>query len=101
MTRLTSYDLSMHENPRHPDQTWQLQEAKAKLSEVVEKALTRGPQRVTRHGKDSVIVLSEQDYWGVGERPPLYDILRQSPLVTDPVELDFERQKDPPRDVEF
>jgi len=86
---------------RDPEGTWQLQEAKAKLSEVVEKALTQGPQRVTRHGKDSVIVVSEQDYWGVRERPPLYDVLRQSPLVTDYVELDLERQKDPPRDVEF
>lgn len=41
---------------------WQLQTAKAQLSELVEAALRGEPQRITRHGKDAVMVLSEQAY---------------------------------------
>ena len=31
---------------------WQLQDAKAKFSELVQKAIDEGPQTVTRHGKE-------------------------------------------------
>ena len=41
---------------------WQLQTAKARLSELVEAALLGEPQRITRRGKDAVIVLSETAY---------------------------------------
>lgn len=41
---------------------WQLQTAKAQLSELVEAALRGEPQRITRRGKDAVMVLSEQAY---------------------------------------
>ncbi len=41
---------------------WQLQTAKAQLSEVVDAALRGEPQRITRRGKDAVVVLSEQEY---------------------------------------
>jgi prevent-host-death family protein len=42
--------------------TWQLQEAKSKLSEVVENALSRGPQIITRHGVETAVVMSYQGY---------------------------------------
>ena len=45
---------------RHAE--WQLQTAKAQLSELVEAALRGEPQRITRRGKDAVMVLSEQAY---------------------------------------
>ena len=41
---------------------WQLQTAKAQLSAVVEAALRGNPQRITRRGKDAVMVLSEETY---------------------------------------
>lgn len=41
---------------------WQLQTAKAQLSELVEAALRGEPQRITRRGKDAVMVLSEKTY---------------------------------------
>jgi antitoxin Phd len=45
------------------DQTqWQLQTAKAQLSELIEAALQGTPQRITRRGKDAVMVLSESAY---------------------------------------
>jgi prevent-host-death family protein len=41
---------------------WQLQEAKAKFSEVFDKALEDGPQLVTRRNKERVVIVSEKDY---------------------------------------
>jgi antitoxin Phd len=41
---------------------WQLQTAKAQLSELVEAALRGEPQKITRRGKDAVMVLSEKTY---------------------------------------
>jgi prevent-host-death family protein len=41
---------------------WKLQDAKARFSEVVRRAQSDGPQRVTVHGKDSVVILSAEDY---------------------------------------
>jgi antitoxin Phd len=41
---------------------WQLQTAKAQLSELVEAALRGEPQRITRRGKDAVMVVSEESF---------------------------------------
>ena len=53
---------------------WQLQEAKARLSELVRRALREGPQEVTLHGEPKVVVVAG-------------------------TELDFERDPSPPRDL--
>jgi antitoxin Phd len=77
---------------------WQLQEAKAKFSELVQKAIDEGPQTVTRHGKDAVVVLSAEQYELMKKRQiDLKDLL---PYLS-PDELDLERNKDFPRDVEL
>lgn len=41
---------------------WQLQEAKNAFSEVVNRALTEGVQTITRHGKDVVVMLSQEEF---------------------------------------
>ncbi len=41
---------------------WQLQDAKARLSEVVEAAMRGEPQHITRRGKEAVVVLSERAF---------------------------------------
>src|SRR4051794_10054518 len=45
-----------------PPGTWKLQEAKSRFSEVVRRARSEGPQRVTVHGKDAVVVVSTEEY---------------------------------------
>jgi antitoxin Phd len=49
-------------SPRHPSRaqivTWKLEDAKARFSEVVRRARTEGPQRVTVRGKDAVVVIA-------------------------------------------
>ncbi len=80
--------------------TWQLQEAKNRFSELVKKALTEGPQTVTRHGEEIVVVVSKTEYNRLlKSQPSLLEFFRQSPLVG--VELDLERDKSLPRNIDL
>jgi prevent-host-death family protein len=45
-----------------PGNRWRLQDAKARLSEVVRQAQQRGPQRVTVHGRDAVVVVRADEF---------------------------------------
>ena len=59
---------------------WQLQEAKAKFSELVEKARMQGPQTVTRHGKPVVVVLAADEFEKLKQRrPSLKEVLASGP----------------------
>jgi len=42
--------------------TWALQDAKNRFSEVVDRAMEEGPQLVTRHGREAVVVISAAEY---------------------------------------
>lgn len=55
-----------------PDDTWQLQDAKARLSELLDKAQSEGPQIVTRRGKETVVVVSVETWRDLEKRarPP-------------------------------
>ena len=77
---------------------WQLQEAKNKLSEVVDLAVKNGPQEITRHGKKTVVILSMEDYRGLLTRKGnLYDFFRESHLG----EISIERSKDFSRKIDL
>jgi prevent-host-death family protein len=41
---------------------WQLHEAKARFSELVRRARSEGPQYVSVHGRDEIVVLSEPEF---------------------------------------
>ncbi|MFI3155496.1 MAG: type II toxin-antitoxin system Phd/YefM family antitoxin [Methylococcaceae bacterium] len=78
--------------------TWQLQEAKSKFSHLVEKALHNGPQFVTKHGNDAVVILSFKEYPEITRpKSDLVAFLRSSPLAN--LELDISRDKNPPREI--
>ena len=78
--------------------TWQLQEAKNKFSELVEKALSDGPQVITKRGVETAIVLSYSEYRKiVAGQNKLSQFFRESPLVG--VDLDLTRDTSPIRDV--
>lgn len=89
-------------NP-HQSETWQLQTAKAKFSEVFSRARSDGPQRITRQGKDVVVMIAEEQYnqlVGKSHQPTsLVKFFRESPLVG--VALDLERDRTPTRDVDL
>jgi antitoxin Phd len=77
--------------------TWQLQAAKQRFSEVVERARREGPQVVTNHGKEAVVVVSVEEYRRLrGEEPSLVDFIRSAPSFDL---LEGERAQDRRRDV--
>jgi prevent-host-death family protein len=41
---------------------WLLQDAKARFSELVRRVRTEGPQHVTVHGRDEVVVVAAEDF---------------------------------------
>ena len=78
-------------------QVWQLQEAKNKLSEVIEEALEHGPQVITKRGRHTAVVLSYTDYRKMLlNQKKLSDFFRESPLAE--VELDLTRDSSPIRE---
>ncbi len=77
---------------------WQLQEAKARFSELIRLAQGEGPQEITLHGEPAAVVVSKATFERLKRRKPsLTAFLRASPLAG--LDLDVERDKSPPRDV--
>ncbi len=83
--------------------TWKLEDAKNQFSKLVREALQRGPQVVTRHGQEQVVVLSVAEYRRLTRRKNLFDFMRASPLTKAVAagELELKRSRDLPRDVEL
>lgn len=84
-------------------QSWQMQAAKAKLSEVVKQAQSSGPQDITLHGRSVAVVLSREDFERLsGQAGSLLDFMQRSPLAgLDDDELDLRREPSLTRDVEL
>lgn len=84
--------------PRH----WVLQDAKARFSELVRRVHNEGPQHVTVHGRDEVVVITLEDFRRLkGERTgrDLIEAMQASPWRD--IELDAARSPMPVRDVEL
>jgi prevent-host-death family protein len=79
--------------------TWTLARAKARFSEVVDRAQA-GPQIITRNGKPSAVVVSA-DEWArkTARKGTLAEFLLASPLRG--ASLDLERLRDTPRDIKL
>lgn len=72
--------------------TWQLQEAKARLSEVIKRASKEGPQSITVHGQPSVVIISDKEYKRLKHpRESFVKFMRRSPLYG--VKLDLSRRQ--------
>jgi len=80
--------------------SWKLQDAKARFSQLVEDSLTKGPQYVTRHGKNTVVVVSVEEFEElVSAKPSFKEFLLSIPKLSD--QRVFERTKDVPRSVDL
>jgi len=78
---------------------WQLQEAKQRFSRVVQRALDEGPQVVTRHGEEVVVVISSTEFQRLtGRAPDFKEFLLSMP---DLDALDIRRDKTLARRVEL
>lgn len=80
---------------------WQMQEAEARLSEVIKCAENEGPQNITLHGQLVAVVVSRTMFERLtGNEHSLVDFMRQSPLYgLDEVSLD--RDASLTREVSF
>ncbi len=79
---------------------WQLQEAKSRFSELVEKALAQGVQIVTRRGRKTVVILPYEEYERmISPKDSLVHFLLTSPLRSS--ELEIERDQSLPRTIEI
>jgi len=90
-------------NTLPPAHSWQIQNAKARFSEVFRKARTEGPQRIRRQGKEGVVMVSEEQFdrlVGKSRQPrDIVDFFRQSPLMG--LDLDLKRDRSPARRVDL
>jgi antitoxin Phd len=68
---------------------WQLQDAKNKFSEVVNLALSKGPQLITRRGEKTAVLLSYAEYEKLCKaQGKLSDFFRSSPLADSSISRD-------------
>ena len=80
--------------------TWQVQEAKARFSELMRGADEAGPQVITVRGRRTAVLLSAKDYDRLsGRKPSLAAFMRASPLAG--IRLASDRDRSPPRDIDL
>ena len=80
------------------DNVWKMHEARARFSELVERAVSAGPQVVTLRGVETVVVISIEEYrQATGPRSPR-DFFRREPFFD---ELELDRDKSVSREIEL
>lgn len=80
--------------------SWKVAEAKARLSELIGRAVSEGAQGITRHGKRTVIVVSAAEWDRRTKRQgSLVAFSQNSPLKGSGIDL--ERRRDLPPDIEL
>lgn len=71
----------LRKRPQGPGH-WVLQDAKARFSELVRRVRTDGPQHVTVHGRDEVVVIAAEEFRRLKGEPTgaaLVAVMQQSP----------------------
>ncbi len=77
---------------------WQVQEAKARFSELLRHAAKDGPQAITVRGHTAAVVMSKAEYERLkGRKPSLVKLMRASPLIG--ADIVIERDRSLPRKV--
>lgn len=80
--------------------TWTAADAKAKFSEVMDRARSDGPQTITRKGRPAVVIVAAEEWERKTRRQGnLAEWFAASPLRDSG--LTIERLKDPPREIEL
>ena len=79
---------------------WKLHEAKNKFSNLVNKVHQDGPQVVTKHGKESVVIIAFEDFQELNKpKSDLVSFFKKSPLFG--INLDLERAKSFSRGIDL
>jgi len=78
------------------DEAWTVAEAKAKFSEVIDRAREQGPQTITRNGRETAVIVSAEEWQRRTKREgTLSEFFARSPLRGSGIKL--VRRKDRPR----
>jgi antitoxin Phd len=77
--------------------SWKLQDAKARFSELVDRALRDGPQVVTRHGEKAVVVVAYRDFTTAEPAEDFKSFLLSAPKM----DIDLERLRHLPRKLKL
>ena len=78
---------------------WQMQEAKAHLSELVKQAQSQGPQKITMDGRPAAVVVWGETFDRLSQAgESLVAFMRNSPLH-DLDEIEFERDRSLTREM--
>ena len=81
------------------NEKWQVNEAKSRFSELIEQADAKGPQIITRHGRDRAVVLSVKDFRKLeAAKPDFKEYLLAGPKIDG---LDIDRPEDIGRDIDL
>jgi antitoxin Phd len=84
---------------------WKLEDAKNRFSEVVRLALANQPQRVTRNGREAVVVISADEYDRLAQPQDLIEFMQASPLAkaiaAGEFELEIDRSEASSREIDF
>jgi prevent-host-death family protein len=95
---MTTFILTPWSNPAMD--VWTVKEAKAKFSEVVDKARTQGPQTITKNGRTAVVIVSAEEWSRKTRRVGnLAEFFAESPLRDSGLEIS--RVQDGPRKVDL
>jgi prevent-host-death family protein len=79
---------------------WTVAEAKARFSELIEQALFKGPQTITKHGRSAAVVVSAEEWERKSRRiGNLAEFFAASPLRGSGVQI--KRRKDRPRRLDL
>ena len=99
MTTMT-YATNAPEKPAMHNPVWTIAEAKAKFSEVIDRAQSDGPQTITRNGRTTAVIVAADEWERKTRRTGnLADFFASSPLRDSG--LVITRSKGAPRDVEL
>jgi len=97
MTNMTKMTKNM---PTKQAEVWQVGEAKARLSEVIDRALSDGPQTITRSGHRVVVIVSAEEWERKTKRKGnLAEFFAASPLRN--AGLKIKRLRDRPREIDL
>jgi len=78
---------------------WQVQEAKQRFSELVRRAQDEGPQVVTRHGREVVVIVAADEFRRLtGNKPDFKMFLLSGPDLSA---LELERTTELPRKIDL
>lgn len=84
---------------------WQVQDAKNRFSELVDKARSSGPQTVTRHGRKVAVVVSQEEFEKLKARHAparsLVEVLRAAPKELGEIDFSGLRKIEPPRRLDL